>query len=188
MVHSQDSNRRWLLHPGARQNWGSLVHWPSVQQAKFTCPSFLIYYGSEMVNLRTLDLSLDDKYLKYANYGSTHSEHLPQCCLWTHGHHDVANAVLSVPRIENLKIRNSIQSIPVIISHHGEKLRKLSIFQDQELKFDAFSSHIPRVTPSEELLLQIARDCPKLTDLSLDAPSDSIAVSTSFRTWFHPFC
>jgi hypothetical protein len=141
-----------------------------------------------MVNLRTLDLSLDDKYLKYANYGSTHSEHLPQCCLWTHGHHDVANAVLSVPRIENLKIRNSIQSIPVIISHHGEKLRKLSIFQDQELKFDAFSSHIPRVTPSEELLLQIARDCPKLTDLSLDAPSDSIAVSTSFRTWFHPFC
>ena len=159
-----------LCKNGKNSNWSSLADWRTIQEAEFTCPTFLIHHGSKMNCLYSLTLSLDERYPKILLYSGIL---LSKCCPWTHSYQEIANAVIAVPSLRHLEIRNSIQSLSEILNRRGGLLRKLCIREDQAYAVrDNAKDDISRILPDENLLLQIAVICTELQELSLDAPSD----------------
>jgi hypothetical protein len=172
-----------LCTDGEKSNWSSLAEWQTIQEAEFTCPAFLIHHGSKMHSLYALVLSLDERYPQIPVYHESAPGHnatmlIPKCCPWTHSYKEIANAVIAVPALKRLEIRNSIKSLSEILSRHGRLLRKLCIREDQPYEFRTYAEDdLSRIVPDENLLQQIAVICTELEELSLDAPTDWLLVS-----------
>lgn len=164
-----------LCKDGKNSNWSLLADWRTIQEAEFTCPTFLIHHGSKMDCLYSLALSLDERYPKILLNSRVL---LSKCCPWTHSYQEIANAVIAVPALKHLEIRNSIQSLSEILNRHGSLLQKLCIREDQPCAVSqSAEDDVFRILPDENLLLQIAVICTELQDLSLDAPTDWPLVS-----------
>ena len=157
-----------ICQDGEKSNWSSVAEWQIIQEAEFNCPMFLIHHGSKMDSLHSLVLSLDERYPKPTLLRGTL---LSKCCLWTHSYQEISNAVIAVPALRHLEVRNSIESLPEILNRHGRLLRKLCIREDQPYKLhENAEDDVSRILPDENLLLQIAVICTELQELSLDAP------------------
>jgi hypothetical protein len=173
-----------ICKDGEKSNWSSIAEWKTIREAVFTCPAFLIHHGYKMNSLYSLVLSLDERYPQIPAYDeaipSPNTKMLiPNCCPWTHPYKEIANAVITIPILKQLEIRNSIKSLSDILNHHGRLLRKLCIREDQPYNFQSHvDDKISRIVPDENLLQQIAMICTNLEELNLDAPIDKLLVSS----------